>query len=741
MVSEHFAGSGRTFRGYHVGVWILYAAVTVWAYGPSLRYGLALDDHWHQDRIAKMGWSIGEMLDATTLDPEEMISSWWQEHPVRWRYARPFSVFLMKVVHALFDDVSFALHALSVVMHVVIVAMVHQLCLLLTRHRFWSVVGGLLFVVYSHSVFAVSWPAAQNTLLQTGLTLGALLCYVRASGLNVYSGPRHPHDASSNDGASDVPRLGRGAMAWVMVLWVLALLSRENAVVFPAILVAFDLAYGGRRHVWARRGVYACMGVVGVGYAVWRLAFFYLPIPEVYLHRPDGDGYALWWMAKLLHYLCSALWLSPMVIGPTGRFHPFQDVPRDCLLMIGILAVLGTGYYQASRKARGYWIWPLWLVLSILPVVPILATPHSGYLCAVSFSVGLVLAAGLGVQVKPIGLGRTYRLAPLAYLFAMCVYLPLYRSLWEAMIASERLTVAEMTSDRPPEGVTDIFFLNLPYVNIYAPIGLQEAWGDSMAGVRCHVLTHSPDLTRMSSPCTLRILDAHSFTLSTQGRGYFSGLLGRFLIEGMRGGGRFATGDESSTDLFDVKMVRASAQGVSELQFTFREPLTSDRYRFYLSTTEHAGLRLNMGEAEPEEFSVDKSPVSLQNVTLAADALSRGRATAAETLFSAMDSSDAALRQASWEKFARVAGPVAVATAATTQDLLGNAMLPNDWRRVRDWWRRRVTDRIVDRVWVRRDVFAKLRRRRERLAEVRAVTAGVIRTDLYLSGPPFPGPR
>jgi len=703
---------------------------------------LALDDHWHQDRIAKMGWSIGEMLDATTLDPEAMVSSWWQERPVRWRYARPFSVFLMKIAHALFDDVSFALHALSLVMHVVIAAMVHYLCLLLTRHRFWSVVGGLLFVVYSHSVFAVSWPAAQNTVLQTGLTLGSLLCYLRASGLNVYSGRRDSDNAiSRGDGVADVPRLGRGAIAWVMVLWVLALLSRENAVVFPVIFVAFDLAFGGRRHVWARRWVYACMGVVAIGYAVWRLVFFYLPIPEVYLHRPDGNGYALWWIAKLLHYLCSAVWLSPMVIGPTGRFHPFQDVPRDCLLMIGILAVLGTGYYQASRKARGYWIWPLWLVLSILPVVPILATPHSGYLCAVSFSVGLVLAAGLGAQMKPIGLGRVYRLAPLAYLFAMCVYLPLYRSLWEAMIASERLTVAEMTSDRRPEGVTDIFFLNLPYVNIYAPLGLEEAWGDSMTGVRCHVLTHSPDLTRMSSPCMLRILDAHSFTLSTQGREYFSGLLGRFLIEGMRGGGRFAVGDESSTDLFNVKVVRASAQGVSELRFTFHERLTSSRFRFYLSTTEHAALRLEMGGVKHEEAPVDKSAVSLQNVTLAVDALSRGRAAAAETLFSAMDSSDAALRQASWAKFARVAGPVAVATAATTQDLLDNAMLPNEWRAVRDWWRLRVTDRIVDQVWVRRDVFADLRRRRGQLAKVRAVTAGVIHTDLYLSGPPFPGPR
>ena len=37
--------------------------------------------------------------------------------------------------------------------------------------------------------------------------------------------------------------------------------------------------------------------------------------------------------------------------------------------------------------------------------------------------------------------------------------------------------------------------------------------------------------------------------------------------------------------------------------------------------------------------------------------------------------------------------------------------------------------------------FARLRWRRDRLFRIRAIAARIIRTDLYLTGPPYPGPK
>ena len=135
--------------------------------------------------------------------------------------------------------------------------MVHHLCWRLTSHRFWSIVGGLLFVLYPHSVFAVGWRASQNVVLQTALTLPAVLVYVRASGLNLAP------DAPRQEG---VPRLRLTALACVMLLWVLAVLSRETAIVLPALLVALDLGFGGWRHVRARWPVYAIMAAASIAF-------------------------------------------------------------------------------------------------------------------------------------------------------------------------------------------------------------------------------------------------------------------------------------------------------------------------------------------------------------------------------------------------------------------------------------------------------------------------------------------
>src|SRR5207249_1018688 len=102
-------------------------------------------------------------------------------------------------------------------------------------------VGALLFVVYSHSVFAVAWLAANNTVLQTSLTLAALLCYVRASALNLYAA--RPKEEPDNTAWTPAPQLRRGWFAASLLLWMLAMLSRENAIVLPAILAALDLAF------------------------------------------------------------------------------------------------------------------------------------------------------------------------------------------------------------------------------------------------------------------------------------------------------------------------------------------------------------------------------------------------------------------------------------------------------------------------------------------------------------------
>jgi hypothetical protein len=716
---------------------LLLAAATLAAHGRSLSWGLFLDDHWHQDQLRKIGWSVGEMLEATTLDTDQLVDTWWRDVPVRWQYSRPVSVLLMKVVHEVSGGSVVAHHAVSLCLHYAVVVMVYQLCLMLTRNRFWSVVGGLFMVIYTHGVFAVGWLAAQNTVLQTALTLGALLMYVRASGLDI--GPVEPTSPAP-------PRLKIGSFALVVVLWLLGFFSRENAVMLPAIMIFFDLAFGGWRHLRARWPVHVVMGVITLALLVWRFGFFYEPMPDVYVQRPDGPGYVLWATAKLLHYLTSSVWMSPMTVGPTGRINPFSESPGDCILMITILSVMGAGYYLACRKARGYWIWPAWILLSVLPVVPLLATPHSGYLCGVGFAVAIVLGPGLFRTIHPVSIGRWCKPVAIAFLVAMCTYIPIYQTLWEGIVAAERYTVAEISLDDPPDGVTDIFFLNLPFANIYAKLSLTELWGGAMSGVRCHVLTFAPDLVAMDEPCVLKQIDDRTFTISVEDARwpYFSGLLGRFLIDGMRSGGPFEEGDVVQTKLFRTRIVRSDRRGVRELEFTFNEPLASDRYRFYLTTEQCGALRMSFAPTSDRQrrlvLSRDKDAFTLRDIDYAGGLLAGGAVSEAYVLLDAMDSDDVAVRGRAWSLFTKVARPIALATASEFQGTVDSADAPPDTAAIREWWRNSVDERLLRRVWLQRAKSDALRRMREGLLTIRRITASIIKTDLYLSGPPFPGP-
>jgi hypothetical protein len=749
-------------RRYVILVLMVLIGATAAAHFPALWDGWFLDDHWHRRQYMDNQWSLAALLDATTIKPDRFMDTWWQEKPIQWQYIRPVSILVAKVVYHLSGGSVKALHAVSLLLHLANALMVQHLCLRLTRKRFWAIVGALLFVVYSHSVYAVAWLASQNAVLQVTLTLAALLCYARASGLDLYAAPA-PGTATPRDGhLPERPSISTsmgGIFSWpwfvaAMLLWVLALGCRENAIVLPVFAAAFDLAFGGKRHLRARLPGLAFMAILAGAFAAWRLLLHYEPMPDFYFRRPDGPGYVLWWLVKLMHYVTSAIWLSPMTVGPTGRLNPVTEVPGDCLLMLAILAILGTGYYQACRRLRGWWIWPLWILLAFLPVVPVMATPHSGYMPGVAFAVAMVLGAALREHAAPTGIGRWSRPVAIWFLIATTTYMPIYRTMWRSVLAAERWTAQEVAATAGPNEATDVFLINLPFVNIYLKYQLQEEWADgrdallpvTAPNLRCHVLTYADNVLRMEESCRLEQIDERTFTLSCNGRGYFSGALGRFLVEGMRSGRQFHSGQEIHGEqaLFDARIVRADGQGVQEIQFRFHEPLATGRYLFYITTGDRAATRVRFWgpQGPPADSPLQVGEADDALVVRKANDLRAGSAQAAEGLFSAMAAADAGLRQKAWDAFREVARPVAQGLAAPVRDDLAPGLPETPvLARIRQWWTRSVDDRIMRQLWLERQRFRHWQRERDRLFQIREVAGWIIRTDLYLTGPPYPGPK
>lgn len=565
---------------------------------PALGDGPFLDDHLHQQRLAGADWSLSDLLALTTVEPSQFLHLWWQDRACRWDYSRPLAMAWMKALLQVSGERLWVLHLSSIVWHVLASVLVFVLAYRLARHAAGALLAGLMMAVYPMSVFTVGWLAAQNAILQTTLLVAATCAYVWSSGLR----------PSWTTGRGGLDRsLNQPAFFGTVLLFAAALGCRENAVVFPVIALACDLAYGGAAHLRRRWPAHLVLWLIAGAFAAWRLTAFGEPLPEVYLKRPQDWGYVWWWSAKLLHYVAACIWLTPLFLGPHRYQNPFVESPDDCLVMAFIVVVYATAYWMACRRVPGWWIWPAWILLAVLPVVPILPTPHSAYMAGPGFAIALALKPAWAGPRSARGATTVAVVLIGLALFAAMVY----RVCWRGVVRGEQYTIAHMAAqDPPPPPGSQVFVINLPLTNIYLPLNLQQAWGRTPDQIGVHALTFAPHILKGPPGTVVEQIDGHSFTVALETERYFAGLLGQFLIHDMRQSGVLPAGEVVHGEHFDAEVLAADAGGVERLKFTFREPLDSPRSRFYLILQDCPGAVLQFsppGAALPRRVAPDCS--------------------------------------------------------------------------------------------------------------------------------------
>lgn len=716
----------------------------IWCLGD----GTVLDDWWHQKGLREHGWSLSELLRSLVIRPSDFLYLWWQDRDVAWEYARPLFILAMKTVyHVIGGDDPLYLHAFSVGLHAISTLLVFHLSRRLTASTRWSFVAGAIFALYPHATVTVAWPSSQNAVMQTTFLLAALVCYLR--GLSWRCVTREPVES---------PDIAPGVDSWrpqfaaTLVFWLLALLTRENAILFPAFLACVDLAFGGIATPLRRWPFYAACGLIAAAFAAWRVSVIGDGLPDVYFVRPDGDGlaYAAWCAAKLVHYVCAAVWPAPMMIGPTGRLSPWSEAPLDYAGMLAIVIAIGLIYARQTWRMRGWWLWPLWIVLSLLPVTPVIATPHSGYMCGVGVAIGAALAcSGLSAKLSPTldRWARAARVLTTAYLAAAACLTVLNRWQWTGIAAAERYTPAWIAAAPPEPGVRDVYLINLPFVNVYLKPQLVQRLGPDFEQVRVAALTFAPQPVMVEEPTIVRQLDAHRFTVEVQpgGQLYFSRLLGRFLLEAFRSDSLWQPGDHIPAEGCDVRIVELDSQGVRKLEFTFAKPLNDPSHAFYVVSPVCGAARLRFEPSKSQVVAHSETPATRTSDkgSLAASAtrLYAGEAAAAADWFALARSDNARDRWLAIRTLSPILEQVSAALAAPVQPCvqefaLGRPCVDD----LEAWWREAVDDRVLREVWTPRRQFDALVKAREEVPHARMWAAMVVRSDLYLTGPPFPGP-
>jgi tetratricopeptide (TPR) repeat protein len=137
-------------------------------------------------------------------------------------YYRPIFELWLLIQYNLFGLHPWAYHLASVLMHMAVVGLAYLLFQRLTGDRLTASMGTVIFAVHPTHIESVAWISGVTDPLCALFVLGSFLAYMRA------------RDAGSSTG---------DRIAWqvaALALYALAMMSKETAIVVPALLVVYE---------------------------------------------------------------------------------------------------------------------------------------------------------------------------------------------------------------------------------------------------------------------------------------------------------------------------------------------------------------------------------------------------------------------------------------------------------------------------------------------------------------------
>jgi len=155
-------------------------------------------------------------------------------------FYRPVFVLWMRVSFLLSALSPWGWHLLSIAKHVAVAALLGMLTLKLLRDSTAALVAATLFALHPAQTESVSWVTVPDPLMSAAV-LGALLCYLRYLEGDVRAGAQTSRRKSRKAHEGKTPQRSIAWLAASVAAYFAALLAKETAIIFPAVIVGLDL--------------------------------------------------------------------------------------------------------------------------------------------------------------------------------------------------------------------------------------------------------------------------------------------------------------------------------------------------------------------------------------------------------------------------------------------------------------------------------------------------------------------
>ncbi len=236
-----------------------------------------------------------------------------------------------------------------------VVCLVFVLTERLTGDRVWAFVAGALFALHPVHTESVAWIAAVTDLEVTFfylLTFGFFLAVARPGG-----GRSEP------------------TLAAMVVAFILALLSKEQAMTLPALATVYEHFYREDRSETTtsqKLARYGLLWLVGVAYVLFRIHFLGALAPEEKFRQVTPQQIVLSAIALVGQYVGKLLW--PVRLCAFYVFHPSTSL-FDLRVLAGLLVLLALAalflvcWRSRERNVRFASFAILWFFATLAPVL------------------------------------------------------------------------------------------------------------------------------------------------------------------------------------------------------------------------------------------------------------------------------------------------------------------------------------------------------------------------------------
>jgi tetratricopeptide (TPR) repeat protein len=270
-------------------------------------------------------------------------------------YYRPMMTFGYLVCYQLFGMQAYGFHLVSLVLHVLVVCLVFVLTERLTGDRVWAFVAGALFALHPVHTESVAWIAAVTDLELTFfylLTFGFFLAVARPGG-----------------------QRSEPLVAAMVFAFVLALLSKEQAMTLPALATVYEHFYRRDRFETStsqKLARYGVLWLVGIAYVLFRMHFFGALAPGEKHPQVTSPQVVLSAIALVGQYGWKLLW--PVRLCAFYVFHPSTS-PFDLRVLAGLLALLALAalffvcWRSRERNVRFASFGIVWFFATLAPIL------------------------------------------------------------------------------------------------------------------------------------------------------------------------------------------------------------------------------------------------------------------------------------------------------------------------------------------------------------------------------------